>query len=124
MTASKVPLLLLLGIHIVVGQNFWNKYQQQSVPYFNVQDAWYSSFPDMPRFNNFGTVGIPSQRPGLPYDATSSSNRGLGKSTMPYMSSIMRQPNLNKPSDVMMYGLHDRMDGVLGDYLYNTRIVS
>ena len=116
MAASKVPLILLLGINIVVGQNFWNKYQQRSVPYFNEHDAWHSSLPDTPRLHNFGTVGIPLQRPGLPYEARSSDNRGLGRFTMPYKPS-----NLRSWGSMKDYLINDMM---MNYHHPNTRIVS
>ena len=119
MITSKVPIILLLGINIVVGQNFWNKYQERSVPYFNEQDEWYSSLHDMPRLHNFGTVGIPLQRPGVPYEARSSYNRGLGRFTVPYQSSNLR--SWMKPYDTRMGTMKD----ILMDYYQpNTRIVS
>ena len=84
MTSSILSLILLLGINIAVGQNFWNRYQQRSMPYFNENDKWGALLAQTPGLYTFGTVGVPSQGPDKAYEERDRKIHGVDTYQQPY----------------------------------------
>ena len=64
MAVNYISFIILLGINIVVAQNYWNRYHRTEYPSYFENDEFYDVLNFNPsRLRSYGMVGIPSVRP-------------------------------------------------------------